>query len=280
MAAKQAAARARATAAAADELVAEALFADAQTTSGLPPSSPWADAFAADARRVDDRFAEARFAASLSEDGLVGDSSEQQRLGRSCDGREQLQQQQQQPPTMGEVARTDVVGAAASGASASALASAAGEPASRSSLAGTATAVAARARDRTSTVRNTATEAVTPLPHEATSRLVKPRDEKAKPSDRRVGVVVDGGGSSPAGATGTIANDHGNGLGTRSDLDSNLDNDSDGGADVSGAAAEIEQRQQRQWASMTVAALKEELRERGLKVSGKKAELVERLFRA
>ncbi|CAM9440644.1 unnamed protein product [Scytosiphon promiscuus] len=42
--------------------------------------------------------------------------------------------------------------------------------------------------------------------------------------------------------------------------------------------AEMEQRQQEEhWASMTVVALKDELRQRGLKVSGKKAELVERL---
>ena len=34
------------------------------------------------------------------------------------------------------------------------------------------------------------------------------------------------------------------------------------------------------WASMTVNGLKEELRKRGLKVSGRKAELVERLLRA
>lgn len=35
---------------------------------------------------------------------------------------------------------------------------------------------------------------------------------------------------------------------------------------------------EREWAAMTVAALKDELRKRGLKVSGKKAELVERLL--
>lgn len=46
------------------------------------------------------------------------------------------------------------------------------------------------------------------------------------------------------------------------------------------AAAGEEFGEGREWASMTVVALKEELRKRGLKVSGRKAELVERLLQA
>eukprot|EP00903_Cladosiphon_okamuranus_P011557 g10877.t2 len=79
MAAKRAAAKARAEASAADALVAEALFADAQTTFGLDPGSKWADALAADSLKVEARLAETRFAAGLSEDGLVEGSFGQQR---------------------------------------------------------------------------------------------------------------------------------------------------------------------------------------------------------
>ncbi|CBN74821.1 multidrug resistance pump, putative [Ectocarpus siliculosus] len=50
-------------------------------------------------------------------------------------------------------------------------------------------------------------------------------------------------------------------------------------SDVDETASENEQHRQR-WSSMKVVSLKEELRSRGLKVSGKKAELVERLLRA
>lgn len=50
--------------------------------------------------------------------------------------------------------------------------------------------------------------------------------------------------------------------------------------DVGGEAAGEEVGEGREWASMTVVALKEELRKRGLKVSGRKAELVERLLQA
>lgn len=49
--------------------------------------------------------------------------------------------------------------------------------------------------------------------------------------------------------------------------------------DSASAEEGVEAVGSRDWASMTVHALKEELRTRGLKVSGRKAELVERLLR-
>lgn len=87
-------------------------------------------------------------------------------------------------------------------------------------------------------------------------------------------------GSSGRGASKITTNVLGNGRGARIDVETDVELGSAGGIMPSKAAAEVEQQQQRQWASMTVIALKNELRQRGLKVSGKKAELVERLLRA
>lgn len=284
MTAKRAAAQARATAAAADEQAAEALFADAQTANGLPPSSPWADAFAADALKVNARLAEARFADSLSEDGLVKETFGQQKISERSGGARE-QQQQQLPQTVGAGLRVGIVGGAASAAPAAASGSVArtGRPASRSSLSGrddknTRTTAIAAAPEREGTIRNTATKPVTPVP-EVTSRL-KTSDREAPLLDRRAGGTVEEGGSNPTESRETIANDHGDGLGTRSDPEGGFENPSKDENVVSGAAAEVEQQQEQQWVSMTVVALKDELRQRGLKVSGKKAELVERLLRA
>lgn len=299
LAAKTAAAQARATAAAADEQAAEALFADAQTSGGLPPSSPWASAFAADDLKVKARLAEARFADSLGDDGLVKESSGQQKMSEISGGarEQQLQQQQQQqlPQTAGAGVRVGVVGGAASAASAVSAAPAA--PAASVSVAtaredASSSSLAERDNEKASViprteapkrqatvVRHTAIKAVTSVP-EVTSRL-KTSDREAPPLARKMGgTVKEGGGSSSTGKPKNIANGRGEGLGTRSDPESAVENRAENGNVVSGAAAEVDQQQEQDWASMTVVALKDELRQRGLKVSGKKAELVERLLRA
>ncbi|CAM9646976.1 unnamed protein product [Ectocarpus sp. 13 AM-2016] len=249
VAAKRAAARARADATAADALVAEALFADAQTTGGLSRDSAYARVLAEDATRVKDRLDEARFAEVLSDDGIVEDPVRQQPFVSGHDGseRQQERQQQQRQPRALAGERRSSVGARRVDDVGSAAAAAAIPPAP----APAAPTVMPRDPDSISTT----TGGAAPQPPGVRHTGERGAREALPPETFR---------STPADAIEDCLKEDG----------------ARGGVpDVDEPASENEQHRQR-WSSMKVVSLKEELRSRGLKVSGKKAELVERLLRA
>lgn len=246
MAAKRAAARARADAAAADALVAEALFADAQTTGGLSRDSPYARVLAEDAARVKDRLDEARFVDVLSDDGIVEDSVS----GHDGSERQQHRQQQQQllQPRALAGARRPPVGAR-----------------------------------RDDDVGSAAAAAAIPLAPVPAARKLTPRDPEENTT------TPWGAASQPPGVRHTGERGAREVLppepsrSTAADAMEDYVKEEDGaGEGVSGVdePASEEERHRQRWSSMKVVSLKEELRSRGLKVSGKKAELVERLLRA
>ncbi|CAM9144570.1 unnamed protein product [Ectocarpus sp. 12 AP-2014] len=247
VAAKRAAARARADATAADALVAEALFADAQTTGGLSRDSPYTRVLAEDAARVKDRLDEVRFAEVLRDDGIIEDAVRQQPLVSGLDGSERQQERQQQTVLALAGERRSPVGAP------------------RVDDAGSAAAVAA----------------IPPAPAPAAPKVM-PGDPDS------ISTTTGGASSQPPGVRHTGERGAREALPPETSRSIAADAIEDclkeegareGVPDVDEPASENEQHRQR-WSSMNVVSLKEELRSRGLKVSGKKAELVERLLRA
>ncbi|CAB1113956.1 unnamed protein product [Ectocarpus sp. CCAP 1310/34] len=250
VAAKRAAARARADATAADALVAEALFADAQTTGGLSRDSPYARVLAEDAARVKDRLDEARFAEVLSDDGILEDPVRQQAFVSGHDEserqQERQQQQQQQPRALAGERRPPV-----------------------------------EVRKVDDVGSAAAAAATPPAPVPAAPRVL-PRDPDS------ISTTTGGAASPPPGVRHTGERGAREALPPETSRSTATDAIEDclkedgvreDVPDVDEPASENEQHRQR-WSSMKVVSLKEELRSRGLKVSGKKAELVERLLRA
>lgn len=265
MAAKQAAAKAKAEAAAADALAAEALFADAQTVGGVRPGSPYADVLAADAQKVSDRAAGLRLTSGVSDVGGSRDSLPRKQSAESGSVvRQQQQQQQPQRPAEG-VGRKGGDSGAATAPPPPAL--------SGSTIRSVSTTQGLRRRAGNSPVRRPVASA----PAAAGSRRENIRDRETAPMNGERGAGEEAasvleGAASPTGEGAAV--EHGLGGGLDGSDRASMREVEPGVEKVDGVD---EPRQQEHWASMTVVALKDELRRRGLKVSGKKAELVERL---